>query len=52
MGLMAAPQASSRKASSRAFIQLTLPSRVLISPLWANRRKGWKRFQLGKVFVA
>ncbi len=40
MGLSAAPQALSRIAISRAFIQFILPSRVLISPLWANSRKG------------
>ena len=35
----------------RAFIQLTLPRSVLISPLWAMYRFGWARSQLGKVLV-
>src|SRR5277367_6621211 len=35
----------------RARSQFTLPRRVLISPLWAMRRKGWARCQVGKVLV-
>ena len=38
-------------AASRARIQLKLPARVLISPLWASRRSGWASSQLGKVLV-
>ena len=33
------------------FIQLTLPFSVLISPLWANMRKGWASHHCGKVLV-
>ena len=36
---------------SCAFIQLTLPFSVLISPLWASMRKGWASGQVGKVLV-
>ena len=36
---------------SRAAIQLTLPRRVLISPLWQTKRYGCARAQLGKVLV-
>ena len=36
---------------SRARIQLTLPSRVLNSPLWALIRNGCASAQLGKVLV-
>ena len=35
----------------RARIQLTLPVRVLISPLCATRRNGWASGQFGNVFV-
>ena len=35
----------------RACIQLMLPRRVLISPLWEMNRYGWARDQLGKVLV-
>src|SRR4051794_39380307 len=35
----------------RAYIQLTLPRTVLISPLWARKRYGWASFQDGKVLV-
>jgi hypothetical protein len=36
---------------SRARIRLTLPSIVLISPLWHSIRNGWARSQLGAVLV-
>ena len=36
---------------SCAFIQFTLPRRVLISPLWASVRNGWASGQVGKVLV-
>ena len=36
---------------SRACIQLTLPRRVLISPLWQTKRYGCARAQFGKVLV-
>ncbi len=35
----------------RATAQLRLPVTVLISPLWASRRKGWASGQRGMVFV-
>ena len=35
----------------RAYIQLTLPRTVLISPLWARNRYGCASFQDGKVLV-
>src|ERR1017187_3189462 len=35
----------------RAFIQLTLPRMVLISPLWQTYRYGCASFQLGNVLV-
>ena len=37
--------------ASRAVIQLTLPSFVLISPLCEIIRYGWASSQLGNVFV-
>merc|ERR1740139_1597464 len=37
--------------ASRAFIQFILPTRVLISPLWAIMRIGWAKGHLGLVFV-
>jgi hypothetical protein len=37
--------------ASRARIQLMLPRRVLISPLWAMRWYGWASSQLGNVLV-
>ena len=45
------PRASLLSTLSRAFIHPRLPRMVLISPLWANRRKGWARDHVGKVLV-
>jgi len=45
------PISFERSAASRARIQATLPSSVLISPLWAEKRCGWASSQLGKVLV-
>ena len=45
------PSASLESTLSRAFIQPRLPRMVLISPLWANKRKGWARLHVGNVFV-
>ena len=45
------PNASLLSTLSRAFIQPRLPRMVLISPLWANKRKGWASFHFGNVFV-
>ena len=42
---------STPRASSRASIQETFPSIVLISPLWQSRRNGCARSQLGSVLV-
>ena len=42
---------SSPSARSRASVQATLPSIVLISPLWQRSRNGCARSQLGSVFV-
>ncbi len=42
---------SSPRARSRASIQATFPSIVLISPLWQSMRNGCARSQLGSVFV-
>ena len=42
---------SESNSASRALIQLMLPRRVLISPLWEIIRYGWASFQLGNVFV-
>ena len=39
------------RLGSRARIQLTLPLRVLISPLWMIKRLGCARSQLGVVLV-
>ena len=36
---------------TRAFIQPRLPRMVLISPLCANKRKGWANDHVGNVFV-
>jgi hypothetical protein len=36
---------------SWALIQLILPFKVFISPLWAKTLNGWARDQVGKVFV-
>ena len=35
--LMSAPKSGEASRGSRAFIQFTLPRRVLISPLWAMK---------------
>src|SRR5215213_6279178 len=45
------PKTSLRREPYRARIQLRLPRRVLISPLWATYRYGCASGQLGKVFV-
>ena len=42
---------SAPSACSRASIQATFPSMVLISPLWQRRRNGCTRAQLGSVLV-
>ena len=46
-----APRTGEYMFGSRARIQLTLPRRVLISPLWMIRRLGCARSQLGVVLV-
>src|SRR5262245_37821051 len=54
MGLkspIASPSTELLSSASRALIQLLLPERVLISPLWQIRRNGWARSQVGKVLV-
>ena len=48
---MCAPKAGCSIRVSCAFIQLTLPFSVLISPLWASMRNGWASGQVGKVLV-
>ncbi|KFI84105.1 hypothetical protein BPULL_1871 [Bifidobacterium pullorum] len=45
------PSSSELRRPSRACSQLRLPWMVLISPLWASRRKGWASGQLGNVLV-
>ena len=50
MSLMS-PSASLESTLSLAFIQPRLPRMVLISPLWANKRKGWASDHVGNVFV-
>ena len=45
------PSASLLSTLSRAFIHPRLPRMVLISPLWANRRKGWASDHVGNVLV-
>ena len=45
------PKASLLSTLSRAFIQPRLPRMVLISPLWASKRKGCASFHFGKVLV-
>ena len=45
------PSSLELRRPSRAENQLRLPWIVLISPLWAMRRKGCANGQLGKVFV-
>src|SRR6266702_2218389 len=49
--LMFSPKTGLSSSDCRAFIQLTLPRMVLISPLWAMYRYGCASFQLGNVFV-
>ena len=53
MGLKSrmSPKASLESTLSRAFIHPRLPRMVLISPLWANKRKGWASAHVGNVFV-
>ena len=53
MGAMsdASPKTVECSTLSRACIQRRLPRMVLISPLCANRRKGWASAHVGKVFV-
>ena len=53
MGLssLMSPKASLLSTLSRAFIQPRLPRMVLISPLCANKRKGWASDHVGNVFV-
>ena len=36
---------------ARAWAQERLPLMVLISPLWARKRKGWQSFHFGIVLV-
>ncbi len=45
------PKTLDANNASRAFIQLMLPRRVLISPLWATNRYGWARGHDGNVLV-
>ena len=45
------PSASLLSTLSLAFIQPRLPRMVLISPLWASRRKGCASFHFGNVLV-
>ena len=45
------PSASLDSTLSRAFIHPRLPRMVLISPLCANKRKGWASDHVGNVFV-
>ena len=45
------PNSGELSTPSRAFIALTLPSSVLISPLWHMKRFGCARSQDGKVLV-
>ena len=48
---LCSPNAGATIRVSWLFIQLTLPRRVLISPLWASVRNGWASFQDGMVLV-
>ena len=50
--LSCSPQTAEVSSGSRAFIQLRLPSRVLISPLCPIMRNGCASFQFGSVLVA
>ena len=52
-GAMASMSGNSgeRNLPVRAAAQLRLPVMVLISPLWASRRKGWASGQRGMVLV-
>ena len=45
------PSCSELSTLSRACIHPRLPRMVLISPLWASRRKGWASDHVGNVFV-
>jgi hypothetical protein len=45
------PQQGWAKSASRARIQLMLPTRVLISPLWPTSRMGCASGHLGMVLV-
>ena len=45
------PKASLERTLSLACIQPRLPRMVLISPLWANKRNGCARLQVGNVLV-
>ncbi len=54
IGLMSSamsPKAEEAMRISWLFIQFTLPLSVLISPLWANMRKGCASHHCGKVLV-
>ena len=46
-----APQTGLAIIGWRIVIAFRLPQSVLISPLWASRRKGWASGQLGRVLV-
>ena len=46
-----ADQRRTPSTAARAYIQLTLPRTVLISPLWARKRYGCASCQDGKVLV-
>ena len=49
--LLMSPSAPELSTLSRACIQPLFPRIVLISPLWARRRKGCARLHVGKVLV-
>ena len=54
IGLMSSaisPKVALAMRISWLFIQFILPLRVLISPLWANMRKGCANHHCGKVLV-
>ena len=51
MSSMVSSKVGEAMRHSCACIQLTLPLRVLISPLWASTRNGCARCQVGKVLV-
>ena len=48
---LTSPKASELNTVSRACIHPRLPRMVLISPLCANKRKGWASAHVGNVFV-